>query len=239
MSVFVTMVIWPEAAYLNLRARGWNLQTGAGRQGALGLSPSVGAWEVCAAKTRLKLKRHTHNPQIFGNNVAPFSPRLMSPMSFFFGPFPKLLLRPHGKNMPRFFSAFSSLLSSFSDFPDFCFLASCRSDNREMKWTLKCNKLLMQWMEWWCWLGYLFWGRDRWAVRACAVFGRRRAAGNLVRIWKWLTVRLSLQTLQVQRGLEEPGVAVELHKVEDLQTRHKKKKDEKHKMIFRKMSQWL
>lgn len=54
-----------------------------------------------------------------------FSPRLISPMSFFFGPFPKLLLRDQEKKMPRFLSALSSRVSSFSDLPDFCFLASC------------------------------------------------------------------------------------------------------------------
>lgn len=55
-----------------------------------------------------------------------FSPRLTSPMSFFFGPFPKLLLRDHEKKIPRFLSALSSArASSFGDFPGFCFLASC------------------------------------------------------------------------------------------------------------------
>lgn len=51
-------------------------------------------------------------------------PRLMSPMSFFFGPFPKLLLRDQEKK-PRFLSALSSLPSSFSDLPERCFLTSC------------------------------------------------------------------------------------------------------------------
>lgn len=53
-----------------------------------------------------------------------FSPRLISPISFFFGPFPKLLLRDHEKKMPRFLSAPSSLPSSFSAPPELCFLVS-------------------------------------------------------------------------------------------------------------------
>lgn len=60
-----------------------------------------------------------------------FLPRLMSPISFFFGPFPKLLLRDHEKKMPRFLSALSSLLSSFSDLPDLCFLISCWLQNKK------------------------------------------------------------------------------------------------------------
>lgn len=59
-----------------------------------------------------------------------FSPRLMSPISFFFGPFPKLLLRDHEKKIPRFLSALSSLPSSVSDLPDLCFLASCGTEDK-------------------------------------------------------------------------------------------------------------
>lgn len=62
-----------------------------------------------------------------------YSPRLISPISFFFGPFPKLLLRDHEKKIPLFLSALSSRVSSFSDLPDLCFLASCQ---------LKPNKAL-------------------------------------------------------------------------------------------------
>lgn len=59
------------------------------------------------------------------------SPRFMSPISFFFGPFPKLLLRDQEKKIPRFLSALSSLLSSFSDFPDLCFLMSCEESEQQ------------------------------------------------------------------------------------------------------------
>lgn len=69
-------------------------------------------------------------------------PRLMSPMSFFFGPFPKLLLRDHEKK-PRFLSALSSLPSSFSDLPERCFLTSCGLGNKYTRytsaWTDMCN----------------------------------------------------------------------------------------------------
>lgn len=68
-----------------------------------------------------------------------FSPRLMSPISFFFGPFPKLLLRDHEKKMPRFLSALSSRLSSFSDLPDLCFLASCWLKNKKQRLNLLCQ----------------------------------------------------------------------------------------------------
>lgn len=80
-----------------------------------------------------------------------FSPRLMSPISFFFGPFPKLLLRDHEKNMPRFLSALSSRLSSLSDLPDLCFLASCWLKNKNKDSTCyaklmrNVNDVLLQW----------------------------------------------------------------------------------------------
>ena len=43
------------------------------------------------------------------------------------------------------------------------------------------------------------------------------AAGDLVRVGQRAALHLSQHTLLVQRGLEEPGVAVELHQVKDLQ----------------------
>lgn len=79
------------------------------------------------------------------------SPRLMSPMSFFFGPFPKLRLRDHEKKMPRFLSALSSLPSSFSDRPDLCFLASCQTQNKSEEltlWAVRNNDITHIHKEW-------------------------------------------------------------------------------------------
>lgn len=55
------------------------------------------------------------------------------------------------------------------------------------------------------------------AVRAGAVFRRRRTAGDLVGVWQGSAIYLSTNTLFVKGGLEESRVTVKLHQVEDLQ----------------------
>lgn len=76
--------------------------------------PQVEVWDIFRCIISLK------------NATFPrYSPRLISPISFFFGPFPKLLLLQE-KKIPLFLSALSSRVSSFSDLPDLCFLASCQ-----------------------------------------------------------------------------------------------------------------
>ncbi len=136
-----------------------------------------------------------------------YSPRLMSPMSFFFGPFPKLLLRDQEKKMPRFLSALSSLLSSFSDLPDLCFLPSCWSDNKKQRFHLlsttsyyrgKCF-ISSQKQQW-----HLFRSGKCRAIRAGAVFRGRRTAGNLVGVRQGSAIHLSAHALLVKGGLEEP-----------------------------------
>lgn len=53
-------------------------------------------------------------------------------------------------------------------------------------------------------------------VRAGAVFGGRRAAGDLVGVRQRPAVHLGPQALLVEPRLQEARVAVELHQVEDL-----------------------
>lgn len=67
--------------------------------------------------------------------------------------------------------------------------------------------------------GHLFGSGEGGAVGAGAVFGGRGAARDLEGLRQRLTLHLSTQTLLVERGLEEPRVAVELHQVEDLRRR--------------------
>lgn len=145
----------------------------------------------------------------------------MSPMSFFFGPLPKLLLRDQEKKMPRFLSALSSLLSSFSDLPDLCFLPSCWSDNKKQRFHLlsttsyhrdKCF-ISSQKQQW-----HLFRSGKCRAVRAGAVFRGRRTAGNLVGVRQGSAIHLSAHAFLVKGGLEESWIAVKLHQVEDLWT---------------------
>lgn len=50
------------------------------------------------------------------------------------------------------------------------------------------------------------------------MFGRRWTAGDLVGVWQGEAVHLSTHTLLVEGGLQESGVAVKLHQVEDLRT---------------------
>lgn len=57
-------------------------------------------------------------------------PKITSPISFFLGPFPKLLLRDHEKKL-RFLSALSSLVSSFGDLPERCFLTSWGVEDKQ------------------------------------------------------------------------------------------------------------
>lgn len=63
---------------------------------------------------------------------------------------------------------------------------------------------------------YLFGCGEGGAVRTGAVFGGCGAAGDLVGVWQGLTILFSAQTLQVEGGLQETRVAVELHQVKDL-----------------------
>lgn len=63
---------------------------------------------------------------------------------------------------------------------------------------------------------HLFGSRKCGAVRAGAVLGGGRAAGDLVRVWQGSAIQLGVHALLVQGGLEEPGVAVKLHQVENL-----------------------
>ena len=156
----------------------------------------------------------------------------MSPISFFFGPFPKLLLRDHEKKMPRFLSALSSRLSSFSDLPDLCFLASCWLKNKKQRLNLlcqtneKCQQCLASMKSPFSAVKKQQWnlfrsGKCR-AVRAGAVFWGRWTAGDLVGVRQGSAVHLSTHALLVKGGLEEAWVTVKLHQVEDLRTWRKK-----------------
>lgn len=129
------MEIHLAESYLSLAGSG-HLKTGTWRQRALGLSSSITAPVVCkeTSKSRCSCSALASPTGsfiryswigIWSDVAADSSPRLISPMSFFFGPFPKLLLRDHEKKIPRFLSALSSRASSFKDLPDLCFLASC------------------------------------------------------------------------------------------------------------------
>ena len=64
---------------------------------------------------------------------------------------------------------------------------------------------------------HLFGRGEGGAVGAGAVLGRGGAAGDLVGVWQRAALHLRQHTLLVQSGLEEAGVAVELHQVKDLQ----------------------
>lgn len=55
------------------------------------------------------------------------------------------------------------------------------------------------------------------------MFGWSGTTGNLIRVRQRLSVHFSAHALLVKGGLEEPGIAVKLHQVEDLETRGKKK----------------
>lgn len=91
-------------------------------------------------------------------------------MSFFFGPFPKLLLRDQEKK-PRFLSALSSLLSSVSDLPDLCFLASWGSEKtQKLDKVLKCSLEAYMLQNTAGINAYLFWGGEGGTVRAGTVF---------------------------------------------------------------------
>lgn len=120
--------------------------SGAGSDFGVFVHGHISALEVCVLQ-----KLWTVRYQKATGLIINFSPRLMSPISFFFGPFPKLLLRDHEKNMPRFLSALSSRLSSLSDLPDLCFLASCWLKNKNKDSTCyaklmrNVNDVLLQW----------------------------------------------------------------------------------------------
>lgn len=147
----------------------------------------------------------------------------MSPTSFFFGPFPKLLLRDHEKNMPRFLSAPSSLLSSVSDLPDLCFLASCWLGNKTVLtcrtgsvlffFLLPPTVTLIQSKKQ---RRHLFGSGEGGAVGAGTVLRGRRTAGDLVGVRQRPSVHLGAHALLVKGGLEEARITVELHQVEDL-----------------------
>lgn len=114
------------------------------------------------------------------------SPRLMSPMSFFFGPFPKLRLRDHEKKMPRFLSALSSLPSSFSDRPDLCFLASCQLQNKSEElafWAVRYNNITHIHKEWLLepFSGWRVWSGQSWRY-VWRVLGCRGSDKGLARV---------------------------------------------------------
>ena len=71
---------------------------------------------------------------------------------------------------------------------------------------------------------YLFRRGEVRSVGAGTVLGGGGAAGDLVRVGQRAALHLGQHALLVQRGLEEPGVAVELHQVEDLQREKRGKK---------------
>lgn len=147
-------------------------------------------------------------------------------MSFFFGPFPKLLLRDQEKKIPRFLSAFSSRLSSFSDLPDRCFVASYWLQNkRYIKYKLLMMmhndlllKIFFEQSRWNCW--HLFRSGECGAVWAGAVLRGSGAAGDMVGVRQGLTIHFRTYALLVKGRLEESWVAIKLHQVEDLGRGH-------------------